>query len=41
VNRKILQEALAGLPPNLDQAYDRILAAINEDYFQYALHILQ
>jgi hypothetical protein len=41
VNRKMLQEALAGLPPNLDQTYDRILVAIDEDYSQYALRILQ
>jgi hypothetical protein len=41
VNQKMLQEALAGLPPNLDQTYDRILAAIDEDYSQYALRILQ
>jgi hypothetical protein len=41
VNRKMLQEALAGLPPNLDQTYNRILAAIDEDYSQYALRILQ
>jgi len=36
-----LQEALAGLPPNLDQTYERILATIDEDYSQYALRILQ
>jgi ankyrin repeat protein len=41
VNRKMLQKALATLPPNLDQTYDRILDAIDEDYFQYALRILQ
>ena len=36
-----MQEALAGLPPNLDQTYDRILISIDEDYSQYALRILQ
>ncbi|KAF1999768.1 hypothetical protein P154DRAFT_523078 [Amniculicola lignicola CBS 123094] len=41
VNRKMLQKALASLPPNLDQTYDRILAAIDEDYSQYAFRILQ
>jgi hypothetical protein len=37
----MLQKALAGLPPDLDQTYDRILAAIDEEYSQYALRILQ
>ncbi|KAF2734854.1 hypothetical protein EJ04DRAFT_563839 [Polyplosphaeria fusca] len=37
VNRKMLQQALAGLPPTLDQTYDRILAAIDIEYSQYAL----
>jgi hypothetical protein len=41
VNRKMLQEALAGLPPNLDKTYDQILAAIDRDYSQYAHRILQ
>jgi hypothetical protein len=41
VNRKMLQNALAGLPPDLDQTYERILASIDEDYFQYAFRILQ
>ncbi|KAH7386811.1 hypothetical protein DE146DRAFT_759229 [Phaeosphaeria sp. MPI-PUGE-AT-0046c] len=41
VNRKMLQKALAALPPTLDQTYDRILDAIDEEYFQYALRILQ
>lgn len=36
-----MQEALAGLPPNLDQTYDRILATVDEVYFQYAFRILQ
>jgi hypothetical protein len=37
----MLQKALVVLPPNLDQTYNRILAAIDEDYSQYALRILQ
>jgi hypothetical protein len=37
----MLQKALASLPPNLDQTYDRILDAIDEDYFQYAFRIFQ
>ncbi|PVH91840.1 ankyrin [Periconia macrospinosa] len=41
VNRKMLQQALATLPPTLDQTYDRILASIDNDYSQYALRILQ
>jgi hypothetical protein len=41
VNRKMLQKALAGLPPDLDQTYERMLASIDEDYFQYAFWILQ
>ncbi|KAF2734842.1 ankyrin [Polyplosphaeria fusca] len=41
VNRKMLQQALTALPPTLDQTYDRILAAIENEYSQYALRILQ
>jgi hypothetical protein len=37
----MLQKALSGLPPDLDQTYERILASIDEDYFQYAFRILQ
>ncbi|KAF2738596.1 hypothetical protein EJ04DRAFT_41219, partial [Polyplosphaeria fusca] len=41
VNRRMLQQALATLPPTLDQTYDRILASIDNDYSQYAFRILQ
>ncbi|KAF2738340.1 hypothetical protein EJ04DRAFT_429373, partial [Polyplosphaeria fusca] len=41
VNRKMLQQALATLPPTLDQTYDRILATIDNDHSQYALRILR
>lgn len=41
VNKKMLQQALATLPPTLDQTYDRILASIDDDYAQYAFRILQ
>jgi ankyrin repeat protein len=41
VNRKMLQKALAGLPPDLDQTYERILAAIDESHSEYALRVLQ
>ncbi|KAF1969208.1 hypothetical protein BU23DRAFT_477739 [Bimuria novae-zelandiae CBS 107.79] len=41
VNRKMLQKALATLPPSLDETYDRILSAISEDYSQYAIRILR
>jgi ankyrin repeat protein len=41
VNRKMLHKALASLPPDLDQTYERILATIDENYSQYALRILR
>ncbi|KAL1600753.1 hypothetical protein SLS60_007141 [Paraconiothyrium brasiliense] len=41
LNRKMLQNALATLPPTLDQTYDRILAAIDKDYAEYAHRIFQ
>jgi ankyrin repeat protein len=37
----MLQKALAGLPPDLDQTYERILGTIDGDYSPYALRILQ
>ena len=36
-----LRKALATLPRNLNDTYDRILCNINEEYQQYALHLLQ
>ncbi|KAJ8106078.1 hypothetical protein OPT61_g9781 [Boeremia exigua] len=40
-NRAKLREALATLPPTLDQTYDRILCGIDADDREYALKILQ
>jgi hypothetical protein len=40
VNRKMLHEALAGLPPNLNQTYDRILCAIAAEDAEYAVRVL-
>jgi DNA-binding transcriptional LysR family regulator len=37
----MLRKALATLPPTLDQTYDRILSAISEEDFDYAIRILQ
>jgi hypothetical protein len=37
----MLRRSLATLPRTLDQTYDRILCAINEEYSKYAMRILQ
>jgi hypothetical protein len=37
----MLRKALAELPPTLDETYDRILCAIDNDHSTYALRILQ
>ena len=36
-----LRKTLATLPKTLDDTYTRILCSIDEEYQQYALHILQ
>ncbi|KAF2628860.1 hypothetical protein BU25DRAFT_390834 [Macroventuria anomochaeta] len=40
-NRAMLRKSLATLPQTLDQTYDRILSAINEDDSEYAIRILR
>jgi len=40
-NRLALRKSLASLPPTLDETYDRILSAINEDDSKYAARILR
>jgi hypothetical protein len=40
-NRKQLLQALADLPPNLDETYNRILGTIEESDISYALRILR
>ncbi|KAF2728403.1 hypothetical protein EJ04DRAFT_407814, partial [Polyplosphaeria fusca] len=40
-NRAMLRKSLASLPPTLDKTYDRILCAIAEEDFDYAIRILQ
>ncbi|ORY14382.1 hypothetical protein BCR34DRAFT_231296 [Clohesyomyces aquaticus] len=40
-NRVMLRNALATLPPTLDQTYDRILSAISKEDSEYALRILR
>ncbi|KAF2793076.1 hypothetical protein K505DRAFT_306450 [Melanomma pulvis-pyrius CBS 109.77] len=40
-NRRQLLQALADLPPNLDETYNRILGAIKESDIPYALRILR
>jgi len=40
-NRKQLLQALADLPPSLDETYNRILGAIEESDIPYALRILR
>jgi hypothetical protein len=37
----MLRSSLATLPRTLDQTYDRILCAIDEEYSEYAMRILQ
>jgi ankyrin repeat protein len=37
----MLRKSLTTLPRTLDQTYDRILSAISEEYFEYAMRILQ
>ena len=37
----MLRRSLATLPRTLDQTYDRILCAIDEEYSEYAMRILQ
>lgn len=37
----MLRKSLANLPRTLDQTYDRILCAINEEHTEYAMRILQ
>jgi hypothetical protein len=32
LNRKMLKEALATLPPSLDETYERILSTISKDH---------
>jgi Ankyrin repeats (3 copies) len=41
LNRSMLQKSLQNLPRTLDETYDRILCAIDDDYYGYALSILQ
>ncbi|KAI1676258.1 Ankyrin repeat domain protein [Pyrenophora tritici-repentis] len=41
LNRAMLRESLATLPQTLDQTYERILSAINDEYSKYAMRILQ
>jgi hypothetical protein len=40
-NRSTLQKSLTTLPSTLDETYDRILCAINDDDSQYAIRILR
>ncbi|KFY95523.1 hypothetical protein V500_02750 [Pseudogymnoascus sp. VKM F-4518 (FW-2643)] len=40
-NRLMLRHALTTLPPTLDETYDRILCAINEEDSEYAVRILR
>ena len=40
-NRLMLRKSLATLPPTLDQTYDRILCAIDENDSEYAVRILR
>ena len=40
-NRSMLQKSLTTLPSTLDETYDRILCAINDDDSQYAIRILR
>src|ERR1700753_2034760 len=40
-NRLMLRKALATLPPTLDETYNRILCAIDEEDFEYAVRILR
>ncbi|KAH7088079.1 ankyrin repeat-containing domain protein [Paraphoma chrysanthemicola] len=40
-NRAMLRDALATLPPTLDETYDRILCAISNQDSSYAVRILQ
>lgn len=40
VDRKMLRKALQGLPPTLDETYERILCAIEEVHSERALRIL-
>lgn len=37
----MIRKALSNLPATLDETYDRILCGIDNDYFEYALSILQ
>jgi len=41
LNRSMLRKSLKELPRTLDETYERILCAINDDYREYALRILQ
>ena len=41
LSRSMLKKSLATLPPTLDETYERILCAIDEDYYEYAVRILQ
>lgn len=41
LNRSMLRKSLKELPRTLDETYERILCAIDDDYHEYALRILQ
>src|SRR5271154_1035623 len=41
LTRSQLRKSLAALPATLDETYDRILLAIDNDHSEYALRILQ
>lgn len=41
LNRLMLRKSLATLPSTLDETYDRILSAINEEHSEYAVRILR
>ena len=41
LSRSMLKKSLATLPSTLDETYERILCAIDEDYYEYAVRILQ